>query len=134
MRLQKFSNAERSPRSAPPSARHVQCVGLCRRRGRRAADCQVGLDGPAFISESQREEKAITANSEKSMALIWKENARKSEFTARAPIGGSYILAPFLHCWNVDYREKKGREHQQLGFARTLDEAKAIAQANAEAR
>jgi HTH-type transcriptional regulator/antitoxin HipB len=67
-------------------------------------------------------------------ALDWKDNTRKSEFTARAPlsIGGSYILSPFLQCWNVDYRKKRGEERQQLGFAHTLDEAKAIAQADSE--
>jgi hypothetical protein len=61
-------------------------------------------------------------------ALSWKENTRKTEFTARAPLGGSYVLAPFLHCWNVDYRGKRGRGRRQLGFAYTLDEAKAIAE------
>jgi hypothetical protein len=64
--------------------------------------------------------------------LSWKENTRNSELTAQAPAGGSYILAPFLHCWNVDYREKKGHGRRQLGFANTLGEAKAIAQAHAE--
>ena len=62
--------------------------------------------------------------------LSWKENGRESEFTARAPIGGRYILSPFLHCWNVDYCEKKSKKRQQLGFAYTFDEAKAIAQAH----
>jgi hypothetical protein len=66
--------------------------------------------------------------------LSWKENTRKAEFTARAPTGGSYILSPFLHCWNVDFREKVGTRskgpRQQLGFAHTLDEAKAIAEAD----
>jgi hypothetical protein len=60
--------------------------------------------------------------------LTWKENVRKSEFTARASLGGHYVLSPFLHYWNVDYRKK--RKRQQLGFAYTLDEAKAIAQAH----
>jgi hypothetical protein len=55
--------------------------------------------------------------------LSWKENTRKPEFTARAPLGGYYILAPFLHCWNVDYRERRGGERRQLGLACTLDEA-----------
>jgi hypothetical protein len=61
--------------------------------------------------------------------LNWKCNGHKAEFTARAPlsIGGSYILSPFFNCWNVDYREKGGRSRRQLGFAHTLDEAKAIA-------
>jgi hypothetical protein len=63
-------------------------------------------------------------------ALSWKENTRKAEFTARAPLGGSYVLAPFLHCWNVDYRGKRGRGRRQLSFALTLDEAKAIAEAD----
>ena len=72
--------------------------------------------------------------SEKSAAatLSWKENARKAEFTKRAPSGGRYILSPFLHCWNVDYCEKKSKERQQLGFAYTLDEAKAIAEADSK--
>jgi hypothetical protein len=59
--------------------------------------------------------------------LNWKCNTRKAEFTARAPLGGSYILSPFFNCWNVDHREKRGGSRQQLGFAHTLDEAKAIA-------
>jgi hypothetical protein len=65
--------------------------------------------------------------------LSWKENARTGEFTARAP-AGSYILSPLLHCWNVDFRKKVGRRsrgpRQQLDFARTLDEAEAIAEAD----
>jgi hypothetical protein len=69
--------------------------------------------------------------------LSWKENARKTEFMARVP-DGSYILSSFLHCWNVDYCKKEGRRsrgpRQQLGFAHTLDEAKAIAQMDAEAK
>ena len=67
-------------------------------------------------------------------ALTWKENMRKAEFTARAPIGGYYVLSPFLHCWNVDYCKKRGRTRQQLDFAYTLDEAKAIAEAHSGRR
>jgi hypothetical protein len=62
--------------------------------------------------------------------LTWKENVRKSEFTARASLGGHYVLSPLLYGWNVDYRKKRGGERQQLGFAYTLDEAKAIVQAH----
>ena len=96
-----------------------------------------------FVSEEVREaqwgawrrrrKQPPQAKESATAVLTWKENARKSEFTARAPLGGYYILAPFLHCWNVDYCKKRGRGRQQLGFAHTLDEAKAIAQANADA-
>jgi hypothetical protein len=66
--------------------------------------------------------------------LNWKDNAKKSEHTARAPrtIGGSYVISQFLHCRNVDYRKKRGAMRRQLGFAYTLDKAKAIAQADSE--
>jgi hypothetical protein len=64
----------------------------------------------------------------------WKENARTAEFTKRAPSGGRYILSPFLHCWSVDYCEKKSKKRQQLSFAHTLDEAKAIAEADSRNR
>jgi hypothetical protein len=79
-------------------------------------------------STTQKESTATTS--------YWKENTRKTEFTARAPlsIGGSYILSPFLNCWNIDYREKRGRSRRQLGFAHTLDEAKAIAQADSKSK
>ena len=92
-----------------------------------------------FVGEEVREAQWRTRRRRKqppqakesaTAGLTWKENARKSEFTARAPFGGYYILAPFLHCWNVDYCKKRSRERQQLGFAYTLDEAKVIAQAH----
>jgi hypothetical protein len=91
-----------------------------------------------FVGEELREAshhrqqpklKEDTARKESSATMsYWKENTRKAEFTARAPlsIGGSYILSPFFNCWNVDYREKGGRSRRQLGLAHTLDEAKAI--------
>jgi hypothetical protein len=94
-----------------------------------------------FVGEELRETQRGTQRRHKQQpqakesataALNWKENARKHEFTAWAPppIGGRYTLSPFLHCWNVDYREKRGQGRRQLGFAYTLDEAKAIAEAN----
>jgi hypothetical protein len=70
-----------------------------------------------------------------SAPLSWKENARRRQFTARASFGGSYVLAPFLHYWNVDYRRgKRGWKRQQLGFAYTLGEAKAIAEVDSRNR
>ena len=85
--------------------------------------------------ETQRRKPGPKSEEENTAAtLSWKENARNGEFTART-LDGSYILSPFLHCWNVDYRKKEGRRSRgprlQLGFARTLDEAKAIAQTDA---
>jgi hypothetical protein len=62
--------------------------------------------------------------------LEWKETARKTEFRARVAGGGYYAVAPFLHWWNVDYRKQKNNEWRQLGFVSTLDEAKAIAEAD----
>jgi hypothetical protein len=85
--------------------------------------------------QTQRRKQQQQPEPEKSAAatLTWKENARKSEFTAQAFGGrGRYILAPFLHCWNVDYCKRRGRERQQLGFAYSFDEAKAIAQTHAD--
>jgi hypothetical protein len=87
-----------------------------------------------LMSQAQRREqrREQQLKSKKSPAVTpgWKENARKTEFTKQAPGGGRYILSPFLHCWNIDYCEKKSRNRQQLGFALTLDEAKAIAEAD----
>jgi hypothetical protein len=81
--------------------------------------------------EEQRQLKQQLKSEENTTATpSWKENARKAEFTKQAPNGGRYILSPVLHCWAVDYCEKKSKERQQLGFADTLDEAKAIAQAH----
>jgi hypothetical protein len=77
-----------------------------------------------------RREQQAKSKKNAAAALSWKENARKAEFTKRAPSGGRYILSPFLHCWNVDYCEKKSNKRQQLGFAYTFDEAKAIAEAD----
>src|SRR5262245_40519497 len=80
--------------------------------------------------QTQRRKQQPKSEESAAATLGWKENVRKAEFTKRAPSGGRYILSPFLHCWNVDYSEKKSRTRQQLGFAYTLDEAKAIAEAN----
>jgi hypothetical protein len=80
--------------------------------------------------EAQRGKRRPKSVESATAALTWKENARKAEFTKQAPSGGRYILSPFLHCWNVDYCEKKSKKRQQLGFAYTLDEAEAIAQAH----
>jgi hypothetical protein len=83
--------------------------------------------------EARRRKPKSSSKEENTAAMLsWKENTRNSELTARAPAGGSYILGPFLGCWNVDYCEKKGRGRRQLGFTNTLDEAKALAQAHAE--
>jgi hypothetical protein len=64
--------------------------------------------------------------------LEWKQTARKTEFRARAAGGGYYAVAPFFHWWNVDYCKRKSGERRQLGFVYTLDEAKAIAIADAD--
>jgi hypothetical protein len=80
--------------------------------------------------QTQRRKQQPKSEENAAATLSWKENARKAEFTKRAPSGGRYILSPFLHCWNVDYCEKKSKKRQQLGFACTLDEAKAIAEAD----
>jgi len=84
--------------------------------------------------EAQRGKRRPKPTESTTATLSWEENAGKAEFTARAPAGGNYILSPFLHCWNVDYRKKVGARskgpRQQLGFAYTLDEAKAIAEAD----
>jgi len=93
------------------------------------------LHETAQLRETQRRKQQFESEENATATLSWKENARNGELTARAP-AGSYILSPFLHCWNVDYRKKEGRRSRgtrlQLGFARTLDEAKAIAHAARE--
>jgi len=48
-------------------------------------------------------------------------------------IGGEYVISRHIHFWNVDHRKDRGRTRRQLGFAYTLDEAKAIVQADREA-
>jgi len=62
--------------------------------------------------------------------LEWKQTARKTEFRARVAGGDYYVATPFFHLWDVGFRKRKSRERQQLGFAPTLDEAKAIAEAD----
>jgi len=44
-----LGNAERSPRSASPSVRHVQRVATAGAGTVEISDCQVGLDGPDFV-------------------------------------------------------------------------------------
>jgi hypothetical protein len=80
--------------------------------------------------QTQRHKRQPKSDENAAATLNWKENTRRCEFTARALSGGRYILSSFLHCWNVDYCEKKSRARQQLGFALTLDEARAIADAD----
>jgi len=82
--------------------------------------------------QQRRRQRRPSSEKSATAALSWEENTRKAEFTKRAPNGGRYILSPFLHCWNVDYCEKKSKERRQLGFALTLNEAKAIAEADSE--
>jgi hypothetical protein len=73
--------------------------------------------------------------------LSWKDKVNNRgawSFTARAPriIGGNYVISQFMHCWNVDYHKKKARTQRQLGFACTIEDAKAVAEqarASAEA-
>jgi hypothetical protein len=67
--------------------------------------------------------------------LKWKDkvNTRGAwSFTARAPhsIGGNYVISQFMCCWNIDYHKRKPRTQRQLGFACTIEEAEAIAQAD----
>src|SRR5262249_20213759 len=93
-----------------------------------------------FVGEELREHhrqqpktKTKTKSEKSATALLdWKENARKAEFTARAPlsIGGCYVLTPFFGCWSVDHRGKRNRGRRQVGFTYSFDEAKALAQAD----